>query len=186
MTPPHDPAQVREDDIDIQNVEITDSELAGALEAYEGDTSTDDTDSGVAQSEGLTKKKTSKQQIATLLAAIERGLSCREAASQAGIHLRTAYGVLARYEVDLGALQAATQKILAIEALDRVDDWRTAARVGAAKRGNHLPAKDWLLHAGIIEPLQGENQGHIRIAINIGTEERPMKIVSPIEQTTED
>ena len=35
--------------------------------------------------------------------------------------------------------------------------WATAARV-AAIRGDHRPARDWLLHAGVVEPLPDGRQ----------------------------
>ena len=173
------------------------TESASAIaEALQGDCSEEasagsDHDDAIEQQEMSPSwrgsgNRTPTEVATAFYALIEQGLGSREAASQVGIHLRTAQRLLRSYDADYEALQDVTRKMLAIEALDRVDDWRTAARVGAAKRGNHLPAKDWLLHAGIIEPLQGEQQGHIRIAINIGTEERPMKIVSPLAQPEEE
>lgn len=130
--------------------------------------------------------KTPESVSVELMALVEQGMSVREAAIKVGIHPRTAWRLVSRYNADLDALQEATRKIMALEALDRVDDWRLAARVGASKRGNHLPAKDWLLHSGMIEPLQGEHSGGIRIAINIGTDDRPMRIPSPLRENDEE
>jgi len=120
------------------------------------------------------------------MAAIEAGVPARQAATDIGINIRTAYAALARSDADIDALRAATTKLLAVETLDRIDDWRTASRVGAAKKGNHSPAKDWLLHAGVIDNLASENNTNIRIAIQIGTDDKPMKIASPLSRKVDD
>jgi hypothetical protein len=119
------------------------------------------------------------------MGAIEAGIPARRAATECGINIRTAYGILARHEGDLDDMRNAVRKLLQVEALDRLDNWRTAAEVGAKLRGNHTPSKDWLLHAGILDPLASEAGPNVRIAINIGTDEQPMKIKSP-RQTLKD
>ena len=187
-----DAERVREVDSDVNSVQTTANAPREALADAEanGDTvrhpeERQDVDTTRSSFLRGTGNKTPTEVATEFLALIEEGLGPREASIRVGIHLRTAQRLLARYDADFEAIQAATRKILTVEALDRVDDWRVAARVGAAKRGNHLPAKDWLLHAGVIDPLQGENQAGIRIAINIGTEDRPMKICSPLEALKE-
>jgi Homeodomain-like domain len=176
-----DARRVREVHTEANNAQTTAIEPEEALADGELDALVDNVlQSKLAPEKRGVGNKTPERVAVKFLALIEQGVGHREAATRVGIHLRTAQRLLARYDADFEAIQAATRKILAVEALDRVDDWRLAARVGAQKRGNHLPAKDWLLHAGVIDPLQGENQAGIRIAINIGTEERPMKIASPL------
>jgi len=126
------------------------------------------------------KTRSTDEQVIAFLAAVESGIGCREAATKCGLNLRTAYGILARGDADIDALRAATTRLLQVEALDRLDDWRNAARVGALKKGNHAPARDWLLHAGVIDALASDQGANVRIAICIGTDERPMKIASPL------
>lgn len=131
-------------------------------------------------------KKTPDNVALRFVALIEAGISTREAASECGLNISTAYQVLARSDADLETLRAATSKLMAVETLDRIDDWRTAARVGAQKKGNHAPAKDWLLHAGVIDNLASEQNTNIRIAIQIGTDDKPMRIASPLSRKTDD
>src|SRR4030095_9611923 len=109
-----------------------------------------------------------------------------ESAKILNLNLRTAYHILGRSEESFDALRAATRKLLAAGALDRLHDWQIASEVGARKKGNHVPARDWLLHAGVIDKLEGDGVGGIRIAINIGTDEQPMRIRSPLRQIDEE
>ena len=48
--------------------------------------------------------------------------------------------------------------LMASEAEIRLDDWRTASGV-AAKRGDHRPAKEWLLHSGALDQLPDTGKG---------------------------
>jgi len=49
----------------------------------------------------------------------------------------------------------------------RVSDWASASRA-AAKKGNHVPAKEWLLHSGVIEPLAEKPAINVQLAVGIG------------------
>ena len=74
-----------------------------------------------------------------------------------------------------------------------VNDWRTASRI-AAKKGDHKPAKDLLLHAGVIRP-PGEvpSQAFVRCLATIPTQEEmdaipsqwalPGEVVNPTDDS---
>lgn len=126
-----------------------------------------------------TYKLTPEAQTIALLAAIEGGQGVREACAELSINIRTAYGILARSDDQLDTTRAAIRKLMQAQALERMHDWEAASVIGATKKGNHAPARDWLLHAGVIDPIAGENNLNLRVAIQIGTEEKPMRIQSP-------
>jgi len=152
---------------------MADSEPTAADASVEPTVSTD-----VAVIQGQRGKKTDDELELALMSLVDQGLSVREAASQVGVNLRTAYHLMARSEESLDALRGATRRFMARQALQRVDDWRIASEVGARKKGNHAPARDWLLHAGVIDALESDHTS-VRIAINIGTDDKPMRVVSP-------
>ena len=152
---------------------MADSEPTAADASVEPTVSTD-----VAVIQGQRGKKTDDELELALMSLVDQGLSVREAASHVGVNLRTAYHLMARSEESLDALRGATRRFMARQALQRVDDWRIASEVGARKKGNHAPARDWLLHAGVIDALESDHTS-VRIAINIGTDDKPMRVVSP-------
>ncbi len=140
----------------------------------------------LSQSEPLTKDKQSliavtNEQAAELIRLIEEGTRVAEAAKQIGISRRTAYRCLQRYDAAVDGVQS----FMRLTAHKRLEEWETACDVAARRKGNHAPARDWLLHAGVIEPLQGEAGTTTRIAICIGTPEKPMQVVSPQTLTLE-
>jgi hypothetical protein len=137
------------------------------------------TDAPAKLERAFSNKKTPDEKALALIALVEAGVSVREAASQVDVNIRTAYEVLARGDLELDNVRATVRRLMAAEALERVEDWRLAAQVGAAKKGNHAPARDWLLHAGVIDELSSDSSG-VRVAIHIGTDERPLKIPSPL------
>jgi len=105
---------------------------------------------------------------------LENGATLRDAARKIGVSHTTAWRWLRQYE----GSQESVAKYLAIRALDRVEDWEKAS-AAAATKGDHRPAKDWLLHAKAIEPVADGNQGRTNIAIIIGTPEQPINISPP-------
>lgn len=62
----------------------------------------------------------------------------------------------------------AAKDTLEAESVGVLQDWRTAASMGALK-GNHTPARDWLLHAGIIQPLAQDKPTGPQILIGIAS-----------------
>ena len=65
--------------------------------------------------------------------------------------------------------KAIAQKLLESQAADAAADWVRASAI-ASKDGNHVPAKDLLLHARLIEPVQDKAQTGIQILIGqVGT-----------------
>jgi hypothetical protein len=58
--------------------------------------------------------------------------------------------------------------ILESESSSVLQDWRTAATVGAYK-GRHEPARDWLLHAGVVAPLADSKPQGPQVIIGIAS-----------------
>jgi hypothetical protein len=126
-------------------------------------------------------KRTSEEQKLIVLSAVEAGKSAREASTEAGCSIATTFRILAQSENHLEETREAFRKLLQMQALQRLEDWRTASEVGSRKKGNHVPAKDWLLHAGVIDKLDSDDAG-VHVAIIIGTDEKPMRIPSPLSR----
>ena len=83
---------------------------------------------------------------------------------------RTIYAALnQRYET-----KDALKHLLADDALSALSDWRTA-RQEAARKGKHLPAKDWLQHADLLDsPAASHADGAARISVIIGIQGQPV------------
>lgn len=65
-------------------------------------------------------------------------------------------------------LIADAKGILEAESSNVLKDWRTAASVGASK-GRHEPARDWLLHAGVIAPIADQKPQGPQVIIGIAS-----------------
>jgi len=65
------------------------------------------------------------------------------------------------------AADATLIDLMASEAALRLDDWRQASDV-ASSRGDHRPAKEWLMHSGALEQLPdaGRSSGPAVVIIN--------------------
>jgi hypothetical protein len=137
----------------------------------------------VCENDHSYKWSTDAQRL-TVIAAIEKGLTPREASIEAGVSIRTTFRILSQAENTVEEMRAAFRKLLQAKALQRLADWELASEVGARKKGNHAPAKDWLLHAGVIDPLDSDTAS-VKVAIIIGTEEKPMRVPSPLAYTEE-
>jgi hypothetical protein len=119
----------------------------------------------------------------TVIAAIEEGKTPREAALLSSVSIRTVFRILSQADNTVDMMRAAFRKLLQAKALRRLEDWETASQVGALKKGNHAPARDWLLHAGVIDPLDSDTAS-VKVAIVIGTDDKPMRIPSPLSYLT--
>ena len=119
--------------------------------------------------------RVTEQQVAELFGLIDSGKSVTEAAQEIGIARHTAFRIMQRYEVDLSGVR----NLMKAKAFEAIDAWEVAMQVGALKKGNHAPARDWLLHAGVIEPVQGDSAIGVKVQICIGTPEQPMRTASP-------
>lgn len=98
----------------------------------------------------------SKLQAVRLLA--DSGMAQRDIARRMKMTERTVSSMLH----DVGYIMQA-------EGVSVAMDWRSAIKK-AATRGRHEPAKDWLLHAKLIEPVQDKAQTGIQILIGqVGT-----------------
>lgn len=58
--------------------------------------------------------------------------------------------------------------MLEAESATVLQDWRIASSVGAYK-GRHEPARDWLLHAGVIQPIADQKPAGPQIMIGIAS-----------------
>ena len=72
-------------------------------------------------------------------------MTFRALAKTCGCSLETAHKVVT-------AAEHAIPDVMASNAAPMLTQWRRAASA-AARRGDHRPAKEWLLHAGSIDPL---------------------------------
>lgn len=120
-----------------------------------------------------TKDQQSVLDATHAISRLENGATLREVAAEIGVAHTTVWRWLRTYE----AQQESVTKYLALRALQRVEDWETASEKAASK-GDHRPAKDWLLHAKAIEPVNEGSQG-TSIAIIIGTPEQPLRVQPP-------
>ncbi len=163
---------------DTQGHDTSDSQPTEALRAVtemvEGHT-----ESVSTQADDKTGLKDKQTNELVFMAAVESGAYVKQAAQACGLSERTAYRVLSRMEVDADSARDAIRKLMVVRGLEAMDNWRTAMDVGARKKGNHAPARDWLLHAGVIDPLVSDDRSRVNISINIGTDTQPMRIVSP-------
>ena len=121
-------------------------------------------------------KGVTAEQAQTIFRAVEDGASLREAGALAGVSHTTAWRLMRSYEANVEA----AAKYMAAKARQRVEDWDHAS-AKAASRGDHRPAKDWLLHVHAIDPVAQESA--VQVAILIGTPEQPIRLLSP--QVTE-
>ena len=110
-----------------------------------------------------------------ILIAIQDGQTLQQAATALGLSPSTAYRRLKLIEEDQ---DTGVVKLLQANGLKLVDDWMRASSK-AADKGDHRPAKDALLHAKAIEPVNDGSQGRTNIAIMIGTPEQPITIQPP-------
>ena len=112
------------------------------------------------------------------------GLSISEIARQTGRDRGTLAGILKADDsqafekpLETEAKDAAV-KILRGTAERAARSWGTAIGV-AADKGDHRPAKDLLLHTGVIDPIPDGAVSGTRIAIIIGTPEHPIRVSPP-------
>ena len=114
-------------------------------------------------------------QALQVLTLIRDGLTVEQAGRQLGISRSTAFARLRLIEEDT---ETGVVRLLNAKGLDFAEDWMRASQVAALK-GDHRPAKDALLHAKAIEPVNDGSQGRTNIAIVIGTPEQPINISPP-------
>lgn len=118
---------------------------------------------GPVEAEQLRRDKLShaEHERHILIAAdLDKGLSYRSIAAKYDVGLSQVARVAAKLETHKGAVR----KYMTARALELADDWADASRE-AAKKGDHRPAKDWLLHAQEIDPIADTGAG---ITIIIG------------------
>lgn len=69
----------------------------------------------------------------------------------------------------------AVAKLMSVKALDMINLWQDAA-VNGAKTGKHAPAKDWLLHARVLDPVQSDSGSGAKVAVIIGAPGQPVTL----------
>jgi len=107
-----------------------------------------------------------------ILADIENGDSYTAIARKHGVAPSTVSRIAAKAE----SFSAAARNYLRAREFRAIDAW-TAALDSAAKRGDHRPAKDLLLHTGLIEPLADTSaSARTQIAIVIGEPGKPVRV----------
>lgn len=90
------------------------------------------------------------------------------------------------YRISLGSLTAiakrtaelesgAVAKLMQTKALDAIDLWYESM-VNSAKAGRHAPAKDWLLHARVLDPVQSDSGSGAKVAVIIGGQGSPVSL----------
>ena len=109
-------------------------------------------------------------QLTEFLHLVTNGAKVRDAAATVGIHVRTGYKVLGRYQTNLETVQ----HLLKIKALEAAEHWIEASTVAASK-GDHRPAKEWLQTIRAVEPLDS-GPGHTGVTIIIGTPDAPIRV----------
>ena len=99
-----------------------------------------------------------------------QGKSATEIAQIVESDPRTIHAALSkRYDT-----KEAIKHLLADDALAALSDWQTARREAASK-GKHLPAKDWLQHADLLDnPAAQHADGPARISVIIGIQGQPV------------
>lgn len=120
----------------------------------------------------LSDRRTERD-IAVLADLDDQKLSYREIAAKHDIGLGTVAAIAAKWK----PVRNITAKFMVSKALARLDDWETAS-AEAAKKGDHRPAKDWLLHAQEIEPIADSPK--LGIQINVGNGGAPVQAVNDI------
>lgn len=133
-------------------------------------------DAGLDVTENVTPAvQTSDARQIAILADLEDGRDdYRAIAQRHGVSVRTVYRMAARAETFSEAARnyLRTREFKAIGAWDKALDT-------AAQRGDHRPARDLLLHTGLIEPLADTSgQRGPQVAIIIGTPEQPIRVTS--------
>lgn len=78
-----------------------------------------------------------------------------------------------RREVDREVRQVVRRRMVA-KADDAVGNWERSMS-NAAERGDHKPAKDWLMHSGVIDPIEATENGP-RVVVQIGVSADEVKV----------
>jgi predicted DNA-binding protein (UPF0251 family) len=115
------------------------------------------------------------REAVTLRDLLRDGYTVQEAGRELGISRSTAFRRLALIQEDV---DRGIANLLVAKGLDFAEDWIKASQE-AAKKGDHRPAKDALIHAKVIEPV-GDSGARTGVTIVIGTPEQPIRVQTPI------
>jgi hypothetical protein len=113
-------------------------------------------------------------QAITLRDLIRDGYTVADAGRELGISRSTAFQRLKLIQEDV---DRGIANLLVAKGLDFAEDWIKASQE-AAKKGDHRPAKDALIHAKVIEPI-GDSGARAGVTIVIGTPEQPIRVQTP-------
>jgi hypothetical protein len=110
-------------------------------------------------------------QITDFLDRVENGARVVDAAAAAGIHTRTGYRLLSRYQTNVEAVQ----NLLKLKAVEAAEHWIEASTVAASK-GDHRPAKEWLQTIKAVDPIDAGAHAGANVTIIIGTPDAPIRV----------
>jgi len=103
------------------------------------------------------------------------GLSTAAIADRLSMGWETVDAILKTREADA----VLSRNLLDASSLDAARAWVLACQTGAAK-GRHEPARDLLLHRGVIEPIKQEAPNNsVTVVLNGGTAPPELRVVSP-------
>lgn len=105
-----------------------------------------------------------------ILDALAAGKSYRQIATEHKVSIAT-LSAIAKRQAELEKQGFA--KLMMLKGLQMLEHWEQAAETGA-RTGKHAPARDWLLHAGAIEPLQSERPPEAKVTVVIGMPGQPV------------
>ena len=107
---------------------------------------------------------------------VEHGMTMRQAATKHGLGEWQVRRLIRTW--DSTDYEGTVRNLLKAQGLSAIQAWAQAMHQ-AAEKGRHEPARDLLTHAGMIEPVTGqEGTGKTNIAIVIGTPDQPVSLQS--------
>lgn len=107
-----------------------------------------------------------------ILDALRRGEPYREIAKTYSASLTTVVAIARQLD---SFDKEGVAKFMALNALEMLDTWKDAA-INGAKAGKHAPAKDWLLHAKVLDPVQSDSGSGAKVAVIIGAPGQPVTL----------
>lgn len=106
------------------------------------------------------------------MAALERGTPYREIAAEHHISIAS----LSKIARNMATLESgAVAKLMQSKALQALEAWELAM-VKGAESGKHAPARDWLIHAKALDPIQSDASTGAKVAIIIGQVGQPVSV----------
>ncbi len=161
---PHSPAPTISDSPEPSSTPAATTALEAASDAK-----AEQNERSVVQQSDDTETRTRELEI---LDALARRVPYREISDTYKISLGSLTAIAKRTaEIESGAVA----KLMQTRALDAIDLWH-AAMINGAINGKHAPAKDWLLHAKVLDPVQSDSGSGAKVAVIIGAPGQPVTL----------